>query len=101
MVDLRFISQEQPSLAGVAVVLLFAMRFADDDGHSVLPDMKSNPHANHLLFRRCQSNRLRVCCPLPALTNQGHFIVKNSTKFVKNVFAVRHRVQIDMVGKKL
>ena len=76
MVDLRFISQEQPSLAGVAVVLLFAMRFADDDGHSVLPDMKSNPHANHLLFQKVSEQSPARLLSTPGPDKSGPFYCK-------------------------
>ena len=85
IVGLRFTSQEQPSLGRVAAVL-FAMRFADDDGHSVLSNMECNTHSHHLLFRRCPSNRLRVCCSLPTLRDQGYFIVEKSSKFVNRCF---------------
>ena len=54
--------QRQPSLARVAVVL-FSLRFTNDDRHRVLPNMESKTHTHHPLSGGW-SNRLRVCCSL-------------------------------------
>ena len=56
----------QPSLARVAVVL-FAMRFLDDNCHRILSDVKSNSHCTSPPFGRMEQPPARLLFTLRGL----------------------------------
>ncbi len=84
---LHSVTQALPETEGkIAIERVRYVKSENKAFFSFLSDVKSNSHAHHPLFRRCMSNRLRVCCSLPTLMDQGIFIVRKTPKFVNTRF---------------
>ena len=75
-------SHTQPSLARVAVVL-FALRFPDDDTHRILSNMKSKSHCTSPPFGRMEQPPARLCS---LSTPVGAFLLYRNCRLMSIAF---------------